>query len=473
MCIRRQLKRRTIDNHAIISLSDRSNQHALMHDHLWGYGLEDGAVMMQKPRVFVSHSSEDNAFTHRLVADLTAAGADVWVDFDFIHHGDFAQRINEGFAGRQWFILVLSPSAVRSSWVEREVNAAMSLLTEKRLRGIIGIVAKSVKSSDVPPLWVNLQRYDATYDYARAVQNVLAAMGMGNAVPDGRSHLIVDPNRSGGYKSLADALAAADPGDEIAIYPAVYTETLNFGKSVHLIGQGKAEDIILAPPDKNGVLITADNVRFTNLSVWIGAPTDVSDLVKQHKSEVAQVTAAVAIGGAAAIGLIALFFIMPAASVVLGGISLFKLFQEFKEDRDKEESAKLDASIEVIEHASLALHECFIRNSIGSGLRVSGQVSVTSSRIFACNMGGVMIFSGAQGDIEDSEIIANRVVGIYVDGAVTLRRNKITGNKPVGIKVGDEGSGAWSDNILGGNAKRPWDGDAAALARITSERNAV
>ena len=36
------------------------------------------------PRVFVSHSHHDDTFTTRLVADLRAAGADVWVDADKI-----------------------------------------------------------------------------------------------------------------------------------------------------------------------------------------------------------------------------------------------------------------------------------------------------------------------------------------------------------------------------------------------------
>lgn len=39
---------------------------------------------MAEPRIFVSHSHRDDAFTERLVRDLRAAGADVWVDLSDI-----------------------------------------------------------------------------------------------------------------------------------------------------------------------------------------------------------------------------------------------------------------------------------------------------------------------------------------------------------------------------------------------------
>jgi hypothetical protein len=52
-------------------------------------------------RVFVSHhhSSEENVFTARLVADLKAARADVWVDIEGITSDDFViHRTAEGWA---------------------------------------------------------------------------------------------------------------------------------------------------------------------------------------------------------------------------------------------------------------------------------------------------------------------------------------------------------------------------------------
>ncbi len=133
---------------------------------------------VQRPRIFVSHSSRDNAFARRLVADLETAGASVWVDMDQIRQGDFMQRINEGLANSDWLVLVLTPNAIQSQYVPIEVFAAMSLVQHGRMQGVIPIVAETCDPSTMPPLWMNLHRYDATNDYQRALQGLLVALGM-------------------------------------------------------------------------------------------------------------------------------------------------------------------------------------------------------------------------------------------------------------------------------------------------------
>jgi hypothetical protein len=57
--------------------------------------------MAEQVRVFVSHhhSPDEDAFTARLVEDLKAAGADVWVDTTGIPSGRFVAKISEGLAG--------------------------------------------------------------------------------------------------------------------------------------------------------------------------------------------------------------------------------------------------------------------------------------------------------------------------------------------------------------------------------------
>jgi hypothetical protein len=59
--------------------------------------------MTARPRVFVGHhhSPEEDTFTARLVADLEAAGADVWVDTSDIPSGGFVAKISEGLQSRQ------------------------------------------------------------------------------------------------------------------------------------------------------------------------------------------------------------------------------------------------------------------------------------------------------------------------------------------------------------------------------------
>jgi hypothetical protein len=47
---------------------------------------------MAQPKIFVSHSHKDDAFTSRLVADLRARRAEVWVGDVAIQHGNFPKQ---------------------------------------------------------------------------------------------------------------------------------------------------------------------------------------------------------------------------------------------------------------------------------------------------------------------------------------------------------------------------------------------
>jgi formylglycine-generating enzyme required for sulfatase activity len=137
--------------------------------------------MPDQVRVFVSHhhSPDEDAFTAQLVERLQAAGADVWVDTERIPSGDFVRKINEGMAGRQWLVLVMTPDALRSRWVQSEVDAAYRQVNAGRMLGIIPIVAAPCDEADIPLLWANLLRYDATHDVERAFTALVRAIGLG------------------------------------------------------------------------------------------------------------------------------------------------------------------------------------------------------------------------------------------------------------------------------------------------------
>ena len=136
--------------------------------------------MPEQVRVFVSHhhSPEEDAFTARLVADLEAAGADVWVDISGITSDDFVKKINEGLASRQWLVLVMTPDALRSPWVQSEVNAALLQVRQGRMLGVILRVAQPCNDADVPPLWSILNRYGTSREYENARGRLFAAVGL-------------------------------------------------------------------------------------------------------------------------------------------------------------------------------------------------------------------------------------------------------------------------------------------------------
>jgi hypothetical protein len=128
----------------------------------------------------VSHhnSPDEDAFTWRLVADLQAIGADVWVDYQGIAYGSFVQKINEGLAGRPWLVLVMTPASLVSRWVQDEVNAALHQVNGGRMRGVIPLVMTPCDEALIPPLWAQRRRYDATNDYKVARDGLLRAIGL-------------------------------------------------------------------------------------------------------------------------------------------------------------------------------------------------------------------------------------------------------------------------------------------------------
>lgn len=76
-------------------------------------------------RAFISYSRRDRSFAERLARDLSDAGLDVWIDFRQIHAGEMWQEeIFRGLQRSDMVIVALSPDAVGSQWVEREVNTA-------------------------------------------------------------------------------------------------------------------------------------------------------------------------------------------------------------------------------------------------------------------------------------------------------------------------------------------------------------
>lgn len=84
------------------------------------------------PRIFVSHSSIDDAFNTRLVRDLRSTLGDsdaVWNDTaGSLQGGDhWWSKIKKELSERPIFIVVLSPNAIASKWVNDEINIAWSL----------------------------------------------------------------------------------------------------------------------------------------------------------------------------------------------------------------------------------------------------------------------------------------------------------------------------------------------------------
>lgn len=154
--------------------------------------------MADPVRIFVSHhhSPEEDKFTARLVADLKEAGADVWVDDEGITSDDFVRKISEGLVGRQWLVLVMTPDALRSPWVQREVEAALNVA---RLH-CIGFMITPCDPYDIHGLWLLMPIVDATQDYKHARSQLFRVLSL--SAPADPSVPLPSPVRWGSQDSL-------------------------------------------------------------------------------------------------------------------------------------------------------------------------------------------------------------------------------------------------------------------------------
>ena len=100
------------------------------------------------PRIFVSHSHTDNAWCQQFVEALRRRGADIWFDQQNLRRGMLWKTIGSEMETRPIFILVSSPEAFRSGWVDNEVGAALNLQARDPHRVILPVIAHKCK---VPP----------------------------------------------------------------------------------------------------------------------------------------------------------------------------------------------------------------------------------------------------------------------------------------------------------------------------------
>lgn len=94
---------------------------------------------------FISHSSKDKDFVRQLAADLVASGVQVWVDEQRIRVGDsIPERVAQGVAESDFFLIVVSDASVASPWVQKELSQALIHEIEKRRVRIMPVLLDKV-----------------------------------------------------------------------------------------------------------------------------------------------------------------------------------------------------------------------------------------------------------------------------------------------------------------------------------------
>lgn len=77
-------------------------------------------------QVFISHATRDRKSADRIAKVLRQSGIPVW--YSRLHLGgaeQWQQKIGQALKRCDWFLVILSPAAVKSMWVNRELAYAL------------------------------------------------------------------------------------------------------------------------------------------------------------------------------------------------------------------------------------------------------------------------------------------------------------------------------------------------------------
>jgi len=127
--------------------------------------------------VFLSHSSKDQGVASRLAVVLSRHGVKVFYSKKNIRGAQqWHDEIGQALARCDWFVLVLSPAAVRSEWVKRELVYA---LQSKRYRKHIApLLLKPCKIDKLSWTLSGFQSVDFRKSFERGCQELLALWGV-------------------------------------------------------------------------------------------------------------------------------------------------------------------------------------------------------------------------------------------------------------------------------------------------------
>ncbi len=131
----------------------------------------------EKIVAFLSHSSKDKTFVRQLAADLTRNNITVWLDEQRIKVGDsIADKVSQGLAESDYFLVALSDDSVQSEWVKKEMNQALITEIEEKEVKVLPLL---LSECEVPGLIKEKKYADFTQTYKSGLKSLLEALKEG------------------------------------------------------------------------------------------------------------------------------------------------------------------------------------------------------------------------------------------------------------------------------------------------------
>lgn len=154
--------------------------------------------------IFLSHTHSDKPFVRRLASDLRRAGVRIWLDEAELKIGDsLIEKIREGIDEMEYVGAVLSPSSVKSAWVQRELDVAMNQEIQGKRVKVLPIL---LKDCDLPGFLVGKLYADFREpgSYESSLSLLLRKLGVDTAPAPNNPRAL--------FTTLDGAIASRDDG---------------------------------------------------------------------------------------------------------------------------------------------------------------------------------------------------------------------------------------------------------------------
>lgn len=124
--------------------------------------------------VFISYNTDDAPFANALANHLRTRRIRPWIDQEEIRVGDsLIGRIGKALHDSDFIVAVLSPSSVRSEWVRRELNEALTREIKDRRVVVLPVIARDCK---IPAFLADKRYADFTKNYDVALDALVQSI---------------------------------------------------------------------------------------------------------------------------------------------------------------------------------------------------------------------------------------------------------------------------------------------------------
>ena len=267
---------------------------------------------------------------------------------------------------------------------------------------------------------------------------------------------IVSATGSAQYKSINQALASAPPGAHIRVQPGVYRESLRLDKPVEIIGDGRPEEIVIES-------LQAECVSMATEHAWLRGMT--------------------LRGRAGSNGLKAYAVDIPRGKLVLEDCDITNDSSACVAIHGGEADPILrrcrihhgsSGGVFVYRGGKGLIEDCHIYANARPGIAIQqgGNPLIRRTRITDGQQSGVYVYDHGLGALEQCEITANALTGVEIkqSGNPTIRNCRITGNRYQAIYIHQDGLGHIENCDLSGNPRGAWKIDSSCVVERQGNR---